>query len=335
MTVSVCFFIASPLPSLFNAKDCWRPLVSISENAGNEASVSGIKVRSVRAQPCTVNHHGPMIMIWSYMAFLYLRTSLPRPFTSLRFTNICSKRGRQLPDRRTEGLRRLATMAPHVQDEVQSQSIKDPESFWSHHAEQLYWHKRPSSSLNKTTKKLPSGTSHPHWTWFPDGEISTSYNCVDRHVKNGNGGSTAVIWDSPVTGRKESYTYKQLLSEVETLAGVLRDEGVRKGDVVLIYSMAFAKDFPAIVADLPSAHDTSRPLCPPSHLATRRHPCRRLRRVRPRITGTAYRSIQTPSNHDSLLWDRGRESAYELQTIHRGGGEEEQFQARKGNCMAT
>ncbi|KAA6406606.1 MAG: acetyl- synthetase [Lasallia pustulata] len=126
-------------------------------------------------------------------------------------------------------------MGPHVQDEVQSQSLRDPEAFWNHHAEQLYWHKKPSSSLKKTTKKLPSGTSHPHWTWFPDGEISTSYNCVDRHVRNGNGDSTAIIWDSPVTRRKEKYTYKQLLSEVETLAGVLRAEGVKKGDVVLIY----------------------------------------------------------------------------------------------------
>lgn len=88
-----------------------------------------------------------------------------------------------------------------------------------------------------STKKLPSGISHPSFSWFPDGEISNSYNCVDRHVKNGNGESTAIIWDSPVTGSKEKYTYSQLLSEVETLAGVLREEGVKKGDVVLMYSM--------------------------------------------------------------------------------------------------
>ena len=87
------------------------------------------------------------------------------------------------------------------------------------------------------TKKLFNGTSHPSFTWFPDGEISTSYNCVDRHVKNGNGDSVAIIWDSPVTGSKENYTYSQLLQEVETLAGVLREEGVRKGDVVLVYSI--------------------------------------------------------------------------------------------------
>lgn len=45
------------------------------------------------------------------------------------------------------------------------------------------------------------------------------------------------MWDSPVTGNKEKFTYARLLEEVETLAGVLREEGVRKGDVVLIYSM--------------------------------------------------------------------------------------------------
>ena len=56
-------------------------------------------------------------------------------------------------------------------------------------------------------------------------------------MNNGNGNSTAVIWDSPVTGSKEKFTYNELLSEVETLAGVLREEGVKKGDVVLVYSM--------------------------------------------------------------------------------------------------
>lgn len=54
----------------------------------------------------------------------------------------------------------------------------------------------------------------------------------------GNGDSTAIIWDSPVTGRKQQVSYGQLLHEVETLAAVLRDEGVTKGDVVLVYSVS-------------------------------------------------------------------------------------------------
>lgn len=55
-------------------------------------------------------------------------------------------------------------------------------------------------------------------------------------MEAGNGDNVAIIWDSPVTGTKEKYTYKKVLDEVEVLAGVLREEGVRKGDVVLIYS---------------------------------------------------------------------------------------------------
>lgn len=131
------------------------------------------------------------------------------------------------------------SMAPtpqHPQDEVQAHSIRNPELFWAHQAEQLYWHKKPSRALVRPTKNLSNGISYPSFSWFADGEISTSYNCVDRHVRNGNGDSMAIIWDSPVTGWKQKYTYSQLLQEVEILAGVLREEGVRKGDVVLVYS---------------------------------------------------------------------------------------------------
>lgn len=102
-------------------------------------------------------------------------------------------------------------------------------------ADNLTWHKKPTRALNKSTKDLTKlNVSHDHWSWFADGEISTTYNCVDRHAKTG-GDNVAIHWDSPVTGQKEQYTYKQLLDEVETLAGVLREEGVKKGDVVLIY----------------------------------------------------------------------------------------------------
>ena len=128
-------------------------------------------------------------------------------------------------------------MSPHIQDEIQSLSLRDPEAFWSHQADQLHWHKKPSGALKRTNRRLASGVEHPSFTWFPDGEISNSYNCVDRHVKSGDGDAIAIIWDSPVTGSKEKYTYQQLLEEVDVLAGVLREEGVRKGDVVLVYSM--------------------------------------------------------------------------------------------------
>lgn len=130
-------------------------------------------------------------------------------------------------------------MAPHAQEDAHKLSLGNPQDFWRRQSDKLTWHRRPSQSFLQTTKNLLSGVSHPHFAWFPNGEISTCYNCVDRHVEAGNGALTAIIWDSPVTGSKERFTYNQLLSEVETLAGVLREEGVKKGDVVLVYSACY------------------------------------------------------------------------------------------------
>ncbi|ORY71793.1 uncharacterized protein BCR38DRAFT_330427 [Pseudomassariella vexata] len=126
---------------------------------------------------------------------------------------------------------------PHryLQDEFSSQSLQSPEEFWARQAEQLHWHTRPNATLHTAQKTLPSGATHPTWSWFPGGEISTCYNCVDRHVAAGQGDQVAIYYESPVTKTKERYTYNRLLGEVETLAGALREKGVRKGDVVMLY----------------------------------------------------------------------------------------------------
>ncbi|KAJ5366703.1 hypothetical protein N7541_000644 [Penicillium brevicompactum] len=116
-----------------------------------------------------------------------------------------------------------------------SHSLSDPEAFWSHHASRLHWHTKPSRALTQKPKTLPSGTTHQSWSWFADGEISTTYNCIDRHVHSGHGENVAIIWESPVTHTTQKYTYAELLDEVEVLAGVLREEGVQRGDVVIIY----------------------------------------------------------------------------------------------------
>jgi propionyl-CoA synthetase len=127
-------------------------------------------------------------------------------------------------------------MAPrNITSDVHAASLKDPSQFWAHQAQQLTWKSTPTSAFRKATKKLKDGSSHESWTWFPEGEISTSYNCIDRHVEAGNGDTTAIIWDSPVSGNKQKISYAELQQEVATLAGVLREEGVKKGDVVLIY----------------------------------------------------------------------------------------------------
>ncbi|WEW55382.1 AMP-binding acyl-CoA synthetase [Emydomyces testavorans] len=123
----------------------------------------------------------------------------------------------------------------YPQDKVLRQSLQDPEEFWSRQASRLHWHKKPDKVLRTTQKSLQNGAFHPTWEWFPGGEISTCYNCVDRHVAAGNGHEPAIYYDSPVTNTAETITYNTLLCEVETLAGVLRELGVKKGDVVMLY----------------------------------------------------------------------------------------------------
>lgn len=80
----------------------------------------------------------------------------------------------------------------HKQDEAYEAAQKDPSKFWTHQAQQIAWHKAPKTAYKSTTKKLPSGVEHPSWQWFPDGELSTSYNCVTRHVEAGHGDKIAI-----------------------------------------------------------------------------------------------------------------------------------------------
>lgn len=123
----------------------------------------------------------------------------------------------------------------HPTDTAYEASMRDPSAFWSHQAAQLTWHKPPSRAFKRTIRTLPGGVSHESWAWFPDGELSTSYNCVDRHVAAGRGDHIAILWDSPVSSARQRITYAELADEVAVLAGVLREEGVARGDVVLIY----------------------------------------------------------------------------------------------------
>lgn len=207
-------------------------------------------------------------------------------------------------------------MALHPQDDVQSHSLDDPDSFWAHQATQLHWHKKPSGTLKRFTKSLASGVQHPSYTWFPGGQISTTFNCVDRHVLAGNGDSTAIIWDSPVTGRKQKVSYAQLLQEVETLAAVLREEGVKKGDVVLVYSVWSLQRCERGILNVPSAHDPSSTVRHPCHRSSWRNPYRGVWRFCSSFLGSKDRGFQGRCCIDSIMWDRRGQRADELQAFH-------------------
>ncbi|MHA6792372.1 propionyl-CoA synthetase [Pseudonocardia bannensis] len=106
-------------------------------------------------------------------------------------------------------------------------SVDDPEAFWLDAAEAIDWDVKPTRALDSSNP--------PFYRWFPDGELNVAHNALDRHVDAGRGDQAALIYDSPVTGTKRTYTYAQLRDEVARFAGVLSGLGVGKGDRVVIY----------------------------------------------------------------------------------------------------
>ncbi len=106
-------------------------------------------------------------------------------------------------------------------------SINNPDKFWDEAASQIQWFKPYDSVLDDSSK--------PFYKWFTGGKMNTCYNALDYHVENGRADQTALIYDSPVTGTQKKYTYAELRDNVALFAGALKNNGVTKGDTVIIY----------------------------------------------------------------------------------------------------
>ena len=106
-------------------------------------------------------------------------------------------------------------------------SIENPEGFWKEQANNIKWYKKPQAILSKDENGFDR--------WFADGKLNICYLAIDKHVEDGYGDQAAIIYDSPVTQQKVTYTFNDVQSEVARLAGGLRDLGVKKGDTVIIY----------------------------------------------------------------------------------------------------
>ncbi|MBD0414274.1 propionyl-CoA synthetase [Oryzicola mucosus] len=111
--------------------------------------------------------------------------------------------------------------------EVYARWKADPDGFWAEAAEAIDWSRR--------WDKVFDGDQGVYGRWFTGAECNTCWNAVDRHVEGGRADQLALIYDSPITGAQAKYTYAELKAEVEALAAVLREQGVDKGDRVIIY----------------------------------------------------------------------------------------------------
>lgn len=116
----------------------------------------------------------------------------------------------------------------------------DPEAFWMEQAKAIDWVTPPSRALNDDNAPL--------YEWYSDAQVNTCYNAVDRHVENGRGDQTAIIYDSPITGKKSKTSFAELKDQTAALAGALTAKGISAGDRVIIYMPMVPEALTAMLA---------------------------------------------------------------------------------------
>ena len=109
-----------------------------------------------------------------------------------------------------------------------AESIKDPEAFWTNIAERLTWYNKWHTVQDYDFVKAQI-------KWFDGGTLNACYNCLDRHVEDGYGDETAIIWEGNDPNEDKSFSFNELLSDVKKFSNVLKAHGIEKGDRVCIY----------------------------------------------------------------------------------------------------
>jgi len=117
-------------------------------------------------------------------------------------------------------------------DEMYRRSIEKPDEFWMEQAVTLDWIKEPTVTRKYNWDTQNKQVEH---TWFEDGEINVSYNCLDRHLKTQRKSKPAIIWQGDNDEDQAILTYEELHYNVCRFANVLKSRGIQKGDRVCIY----------------------------------------------------------------------------------------------------
>ena len=112
--------------------------------------------------------------------------------------------------------------------EEHKRSLKENDVFWSEKAERIEWFKKwkKVSDIDFTLPKIE---------WFIGGKLNVSYNCIDRHIKNGKGDAIAFYWEGNDPSESKKLTYNQLYDKVCRFSNVLKNLNISKGDRVCLY----------------------------------------------------------------------------------------------------
>ncbi len=118
---------------------------------------------------------------------------------------------------------------------------QDSNSYWESVANRIDW-------FDKWTTVNNTDYSKAHIEWFSNGKLNASYNCIDRHIENGLGEKTALIWQSNDPTISKNVTYNELLEKVSLFANGLKRAGIEKGDRVCIYMQMIPEAIVAMLA---------------------------------------------------------------------------------------
>jgi acetyl-CoA synthetase len=128
----------------------------------------------------------------------------------------------------SEEIKKQAYLSMEDYKKLYRKSIDKPDEFWKEMADQLEWFK-------KWEKVCEWDFNKPEIKWFVGGKLNVSYNCLDKHIKEGRGNKVALIWQGEPLEENRVFTYQQLHYHVCKFANVLKKQGIKKGDRVSIY----------------------------------------------------------------------------------------------------
>ncbi|MFM2344960.1 MAG: acetate--CoA ligase [Pseudomonadota bacterium] len=124
-------------------------------------------------------------------------------------------------------IKNSSNLNAQIYAEYAKEANEDYANFWYKLAKQnLAWDIPPIKSVDTTNA--------PFFTWFDDGELSVSYNCLDKHLHNGNKNKIALIFEDDA-GNVSKVTYEELLVKVCHMANAIKDMGFKQGDRAIIY----------------------------------------------------------------------------------------------------
>ena len=122
------------------------------------------------------------------------------------------------------------------------ESTENPDKFWGEQAENLDWFEKWH-----TVKSTSFDYNDIHIKWFEGGKLNVSYNCIDRHLKT-RGEQVAIIWEGDNPDDSKNITYSELHKQVCKFANILKNNSVKKGDVVTLYMPMIVESAYAMLA---------------------------------------------------------------------------------------